>query len=97
MMVTVVVVGSVFKYDPPNGTTFPHSVYMLPNMWSFLKCDLRKAKQVATVAQGGGKGFEFVLKNWWPHYFACGEHDGLHCKDGVMKFLVMPLLRPCHG
>ncbi|RVW61130.1 hypothetical protein CK203_020616 [Vitis vinifera] len=44
----------VFKYDPPSKTTFPHSVYLLPNPWSFLTCDLSKAEQVATVAQGGG-------------------------------------------
>ncbi|RVW61338.1 hypothetical protein CK203_020622 [Vitis vinifera] len=48
-------------------------------------------------AQGGRKGFGFVLKNLWPHYFACGEHNGLHCKEGMMKFSVMPLFRPCHG
>ncbi|RVW49780.1 hypothetical protein CK203_070019 [Vitis vinifera] len=72
---------SLFKYDPPNSTTFPHSVYLLPNFGSFLTCDLSRAKQVATVAQGGSKGFEFVLKNLWPHYFACGEHNGLHCKE----------------
>ncbi|XP_034682201.1 uncharacterized protein LOC117911883 [Vitis riparia] len=87
----------VFKYDPPNSTTFPHSVYLLPNFGRFLTCDLSRAKQVATVAQGGRKGFEFVLKNLWPHYFACGEHNGLHCKEGMMKFSVMPLFRPCHG
>ena len=91
------VIVAVFKYDPPSKTTFPHSVYLLPNPWSFLTCDLSKAEQVATVAQGGGEGFEFVLKNWWPHYFACGEHDGLHCKEGMMKFFVMPLIGPYHG
>ncbi|XP_034678451.1 uncharacterized protein LOC117908797 [Vitis riparia] len=87
----------VFKYDPPSKTTFPHSVYLLPNLRSFLTCDLSRAEQVATVAQGGGEGFEFVLKNWWPHYFACGEHDGVHCKEGMMKFFVMLLPGPYHG
>ncbi|RVW14957.1 hypothetical protein CK203_109368 [Vitis vinifera] len=87
----------VFKYDPPSKTTFPHSVYLLPNLRSFLTCDLSRVEQVATVAQGGGEGFEFVVKNWWPHYFACGEHDGLHCKKGMMKFFVMSLPGPYHG
>ncbi|KAF8406345.1 hypothetical protein HHK36_008432 [Tetracentron sinense] len=81
----------VFKYDPPNSTTFPHSVYLLPNLWSFLECDLRRAKLVANVAQGGGNGFGFVLKKLQPHYFACGERNGFHCKVGLMKFLVMPM------
>ncbi|KAL0422662.1 UNVERIFIED_CONTAM: hypothetical protein Slati_3289100 [Sesamum latifolium] len=83
----------VFKYDPPNDTTFPHSVYLLPDFWSFQKCDLRRAKKIGEVNEGAGGGFEFVLKRWQPHYFACGEHDGLHCKAGLMKFAVWPLIR----
>ncbi|KAJ0009718.1 hypothetical protein Pint_34463 [Pistacia integerrima] len=84
----------VFKYDAPNATTFPHSVYLLPDLISFLECDLSKAKMVANTTQGGGDGFEFVLKDWLhPYYFACGEHNGLHCKDGNMKFVAVPLLR----
>ncbi|XP_059644116.1 uncharacterized protein LOC132285900 [Cornus florida] len=88
----------VFKFDPPNGgpTSFPHSVYLLPNFWSFLNCDLRRAKRVASPTQGGGEGFEFVLKKWQPHYFACGERDGLHCKNGTMKFAVFPFIRRWH-
>ncbi|KAF9622690.1 hypothetical protein IFM89_032611 [Coptis chinensis] len=85
----------VFKYDPPNGTTFPHSVYLLRDFRSFLRCDLRRAKQVASVTQGGGEGFKFVMKRWQPYYFACGERAGFHCKVGLMKFAVMPLPR-CH-
>ncbi|KAM7528270.1 hypothetical protein LguiB_031680 [Lonicera macranthoides] len=84
----------VFKYDPPSGPdSHPHSVYLLPNLWSFLKCDLRRAKRVATTTQGGGEGFEFRLKSWGPHYFACGESNGIHCNVGMMKFYVMPLPR----
>ncbi|KDO49133.1 hypothetical protein CISIN_1g041261mg, partial [Citrus sinensis] len=30
----------VFKYDPPNDTVFPHSEYLLPNLWSYLRCDI---------------------------------------------------------
>ncbi|KAH6811842.1 Cupredoxin superfamily protein [Perilla frutescens var. hirtella] len=84
---------AVFKYDPPNDTTFPHSVYLLPNFWSFQNCDLKRAKKVGGVNEGGGAGFEFVLKRWQPYYFACGERDGVHCKLGLMKFAVWPLIR----
>ncbi|KAJ6345882.1 hypothetical protein OIU78_008530 [Salix suchowensis] len=84
----------VFKYDPPSKTnTHPHSVYLLPNLWSFLKCDLSSAKLVASETQGGGDGFEFVLKSWQPHYFACGGGAGFHCNNGTMKFFVMPMFR----
>ncbi|KAG6432941.1 hypothetical protein SASPL_104535 [Salvia splendens] len=83
----------VFKYDPPNDTTFPHSVYLLPDFWSFQNCDLRRARKIGDVNAGGGDGFEFVLKRWQPYYFACGQHDGIHCKDGLMKFAVWPLIR----
>ncbi|KAF5191623.1 Cupredoxin superfamily protein [Thalictrum thalictroides] len=85
----------VFKFDPPNSTTFPHSVYLLRDFQSFLACNLTGAKMVADVTNGGGNGFKFVMKKWQPYYFACGEHDGLHCKIGLMKFAVFPLPR-CH-
>ncbi|XP_075508004.1 uncharacterized protein LOC142544858 [Primulina tabacum] len=84
----------VFKYDVPNDTTLPHSVSLLPNFWSFQKCDLRRAKKIGDVAQGDGDGFEFVLKRWQPYYFTCGERDGLHCNVGMMKFVVWPSIRP---
>ncbi|CAA2978308.1 CUB and sushi domain-containing 3 [Olea europaea subsp. europaea] len=83
----------VFKFDPPNDTTFPHSVYLLSNFWSFQNCDLRRAQKIAQVTQGGGEGFEFVLKRWQPYYFACGERNGFHCKTGMMKFAVWPIYR----
>ncbi|GLT37000.1 hypothetical protein SLA2020_113440 [Shorea laevis] len=83
----------VFKYDSPN-VTFSHSVYLLPNLWSFINCDFSQAKMVANITEGRGNGFEFVLKQWRPHYFACGEGPNrFHCKNGNMKFFVMPLLR----
>ncbi|XVE93325.1 hypothetical protein REPUB_Repub01dG0182200 [Reevesia pubescens] len=71
----------VFKYDPPSNTTFPHSVYLLPNLWSFLTCDSRRAKMIANPTQGGD-GFHFELNRWRPYYFACGERNGFHCKVG---------------
>ncbi|KAE8008981.1 hypothetical protein FH972_005439 [Carpinus fangiana] len=83
-----------FKYDPPTeNTTIPHSVYLLPNLRSFITCNLTGAEMLADVTQEGGQGFEFVLKKWKPHYFACGQHDGIHCSLGQMKFFVMPMLR----
>ncbi|KAI3675278.1 hypothetical protein L1987_84866 [Smallanthus sonchifolius] len=85
--------GVLFKFDPPSDTNIhPHSVYLLPNLWSFLRCDLRWAKRVANTSQGGGQGFEFVLNKWKPYYFACGESNGFHCQSG-MKFFVMPSFR----
>uniref|UniRef100_A0A175YPZ9 Phytocyanin domain-containing protein n=1 Tax=Daucus carota subsp. sativus TaxID=79200 RepID=A0A175YPZ9_DAUCS len=83
----------VFKYDPPSNGTFPHNVYLLRNYQSFLNCDLKKAKKVADVTQGGGKGFKYVMKKQKPFYFACGVGNGLHCKVGLMKFSVIPLAR----
>ncbi|KAK7362671.1 hypothetical protein VNO77_04791 [Canavalia gladiata] len=84
----------VFKYDAPNATSFPHSVYLFPNFWSFLNCDVKKAKKLADPTQGAGEGFNFVLNKWQPYYFACGERNGFHCNNGQMKFAVMPMLRP---
>ncbi|XP_043714099.1 blue copper protein 1a-like [Telopea speciosissima] len=83
----------VFKFDPPNSTTFPHSVYLLRDFWSFLRCDLKKDKMVANVTDGGGEGFKFVLKRWQPYYFSCGERNGFHCNVGRMKFVVFPMPR----
>ncbi|KAM3377139.1 hypothetical protein P3S68_009552 [Capsicum galapagoense] len=84
----------VFKYDPPNPNGgFPHSVYLLSDYWSFTKCDFRRAKRIANSNQGAGEGFEFVLKKTQPYFFACGEHGGIHCNNGTMKFVVMPLRR----
>ncbi|KAJ0981471.1 hypothetical protein J5N97_009726 [Dioscorea zingiberensis] len=87
----------VFMYEAPSNTTPPHSVYLLKNLKSFLGCDLKGAKLVGNVVQGGGPGFEFVLKKRKPHYFACGEHGGVHCSLGLMKFPVFPIRSYCHG
>ncbi|XP_022763343.1 uncharacterized protein LOC111308916 isoform X2 [Durio zibethinus] len=83
----------VFKYDPPSNTTFPHSVYLFPDLWSYLNCNLKRAKMIANATQGGGDGFEFALNRWRTYYFACGERNGFHCKVGGMRFMVVPLFR----
>lgn len=94
---TTVCILAVFMYDPPNGTTFPHSVYLLKDFRSFITCNLKKATLVGNVVQGGGTGFNFVLKERKPYYFACGERGGVHCNMGLMKFSVWPLKPPCKG
>ncbi|XXG61069.1 hypothetical protein AAC387_Pa04g2816 [Persea americana] len=86
----------VFMYDPPNSTTFPHSVYLLRNHNSFKACDLKRAKLVADTMQGCGRGFKFVLMKRKHYYFACGERGGFHCSAGLMKFYVKPLLPTCN-
>ncbi|KAE8727913.1 putative Thioredoxin superfamily protein [Hibiscus syriacus] len=74
----------VFKYD----NTTAHSVYMLPNLWSYLQCDFSKAKLLANTTQGEGDGFRFVLNQWRVFYLASGEAND--CKDGQMKLVVVP-------
>ncbi|XP_074579285.1 blue copper protein 1a-like [Curcuma longa] len=86
----------VFMYDAPNSTTFPHNVYLMRNFRRYLACNLRNATLLANVVQGVGSGFEYVLRKRKRHYFVCGEHDGLHCTAGMMKFAVHPLKR-CHA
>ncbi|XP_021738476.1 uncharacterized protein LOC110704975 [Chenopodium quinoa] len=81
----------VFKFNAPVNGAPGHSVYLLPDLQSYLSCDLSRGKRVATTTQGGGSGFEFKLTKWQPHYFACGEHNGIHCNLGMMKFSVMPI------
>ncbi|XVF63984.1 hypothetical protein PTKIN_Ptkin09bG0130600 [Pterospermum kingtungense] len=74
----------VFKY----GKTTAHSVYLLPNLSSYLTCDFSKAKLLANPTQDQGNGFKFVLNQWRVFYFASAE--GNDCKDGLMKLIVVP-------
>ena len=83
---------SVFKYRPPSKISRPHSVYLLPNLYSFLTCDFRGATRLAGLNQGRGNGFSYVLNQVRPNYFASGEGDD--CKKGLMKFVAIPLYRP---
>ncbi|KAL4319663.1 hypothetical protein GQ457_18G016600 [Hibiscus cannabinus] len=77
----------LIHYDPPSSTNFPHSVYLFPDLLSYLNCNFKRAKMIANPTQGGGNGFKFVLKRWRAYYFACGE------RDGGMRFTVVPLYR----
>ncbi|GMN37558.1 hypothetical protein TIFTF001_006915 [Ficus carica] len=86
----------VFKYDPPSNGAHPHSVYVLPDFWSFKNCDLSRARKVANGTQGSEYGYEFKLKIRKTHYFACGESNSIHCNLGLMKFSVLPIPRGWH-
>ncbi|XP_028777113.1 uncharacterized protein LOC114733786 [Neltuma alba] len=55
----------VFKYDAPNATTHPHSVYMFSDYWSFLKCDLTEGKcdlKCGELNAGCGRGIPDCVK-----------------------------------
>ncbi|KAL0351960.1 UNVERIFIED_CONTAM: hypothetical protein Scaly_1584700 [Sesamum calycinum] len=91
---TVVVGGSeVFKYDPPSKESRPHSVYLLPNLYSYATCDFSSARLLSNPNEADGNGFSYVLNQWRPQYFASGEGDGSDCKEGLMKFFAVPLPR----
>ncbi|XP_068344601.1 uncharacterized protein [Pyrus communis] len=80
----------VFKYSPPSNAGV-HDVYFLPDRWSYITCDFRREKLVGKATQGGGQGFKFVLNQWRPHYFACGQGaNRSHCNQGLMKFFAVP-------
>ncbi|XP_022766485.1 uncharacterized protein LOC111311375 [Durio zibethinus] len=74
----------VFKYED----TPAHSVYLLPNLRSYLTCNFSDAKLLANPTQGQGDGFSFVLNQWRVLYFASAE--GNDCEDGLMKLIVVP-------
>ncbi|KAI3460260.1 hypothetical protein Pfo_016923 [Paulownia fortunei] len=81
----------VFNYPPPSNENPPHSVYLLPNLYSFVTCDFSRARLLANPNEGDGNGFSFVLSQWRPHYFASGEGNGSDCNEGLMKFFAVPL------
>ncbi|XAR61843.1 hypothetical protein NMG60_11016371 [Bertholletia excelsa] len=84
----------VFKYNLPSKTSLPHNVYLLPNLWSYIRCDFKGAKLLASTRQGVGEGFKYKLKEVRPLYFASGGGKGASdCKKGLMKFFVVPLPR----
>ncbi|KAI6688183.1 hypothetical protein NL676_025011 [Syzygium grande] len=73
----------VFKYEAP------HNVYLLPNLWSFIKCDFKDAKLIASTKDGGGDGVEVNLSGMRLYYFA--SSDGDDCSTGMMKFFAVPI------
>ncbi|GMN40042.1 hypothetical protein TIFTF001_009267 [Ficus carica] len=80
----------VFKYNPPRSASTVYSVYLLPNLYSYITCDFSDAKLLADPKQGGGRGFVVELNQWRPHYFASNGGNGRHCNDGLMKFFAVP-------
>lgn len=79
----------MFKYDPPSENSSAVDVYRLPDLYSYVTCDFRRAKLVADATQGGGEGFTVGLNQWRPYYFASGQANGTFCKHG-MKFFAVP-------
>ncbi|KAG6624736.1 hypothetical protein CIPAW_16G048500 [Carya illinoinensis] len=79
----------VFKYAPPSDTFVAPNVYLLPNVWSYWNCNFNSAKLLANETQGSGEGFEFVLNESRPAYFASAADDGRHCTDEHMKFFAI--------
>ncbi|OMO74882.1 Plastocyanin-like protein [Corchorus olitorius] len=74
----------VFKYKKSPA----HSVYLLPNLYSYLTCDFSKAKLLANPSQGQGHGYAVAINQWRVFYFASAE--GNDCKKGLMKLIVVP-------
>lgn len=83
----------VFKYDPPSESGYAYTVYTLPYLGNYVSCDFRRAKLLANETQGGGEGYEVELRQWRAYYFASDGGDGFHCKDGHLKFIVLPAPR----
>ncbi|KAK1555421.1 hypothetical protein Q3G72_026140 [Acer saccharum] len=71
----------VFKYEAPRESSSAVDLYWMPDLYSYMTCDFTRAKLLADATQGSGAGFTVALDQWRPYYFACGQSDGLYCKD----------------
>ncbi|XP_061343140.1 uncharacterized protein LOC133289259 [Gastrolobium bilobum] len=80
----------VFKYPPPGNSTVAQSVYLLPNMWSYMTCEFEGAKLLGNAAQGAGEGFKVELNQLRPYYFASAEVNAYDCIAGLTKFIADP-------
>ncbi|XP_028757683.1 uncharacterized protein LOC114716790 [Neltuma alba] len=81
----------VFKYPPPAKWSAAPSVYLMPDLWSFVTCDFKEAKLVGRPTEGSGEGFEFQLNRWQPYYFASADGSGYDCIAGLTKFVATPM------
>lgn len=81
---------AVFKYPPPGEWNAGESVYLLPNLWSFITCDFKDAKLLGSTTQGSGQGFTVHLNQWRPYYFASSDANGYDCIAGLTKFVALP-------
>ncbi|KAG6425212.1 hypothetical protein SASPL_115638 [Salvia splendens] len=87
----------VFKHVAMNTSneSESHSVYLLPNLYSYVQCDFSRAQLLSNPSQvEESAGFSYQLTQWRPQYFASGEGDGsADCNKGLMKFVAVPLPR----
>lgn len=86
--------GAVFKYPAPEKWIANQSVYLLPNLWSFVTCDFKDAKLLGSATQGSGEGFNIQLDQWRPYYFASADGSGYDCIVGLTKFIALPFPHP---
>ncbi|KAJ7534409.1 hypothetical protein O6H91_13G093200 [Diphasiastrum complanatum] len=84
--------GFYYKNSSLGNFTIYHNVHLLRDFEHFLNCDFSDSYEVADSSQGEG-GFEFILSELRPYFFACDAGEGFHCRNGPMKLLVMPILR----
>lgn len=81
----------MFKYPPPGKlNNVSPSVYLMPDLWSFVTCDFKAAKLVGRPTEGSGDGFEFQLNSQQPYYFASADANGYDCIAGLTKFVATP-------
>ncbi|KAL2346378.1 hypothetical protein Fmac_000378 [Flemingia macrophylla] len=76
----------VFKY-PQTGVPVAQSVYLLPNMWSYITCEFRGAKLLGNATDAG---FKVELNQHTPYYFASAEGNSYDCIAGLTKFIAVP-------
>ncbi|XP_054797288.1 uncharacterized protein LOC129302431 [Prosopis cineraria] len=80
----------VFKYAAPAEGRAAQSVYVMPDLWSFVTCDFKQAKLVGSPTEGSGQGFEVQLSRRQPYYFASADANGYDCIAGLTKFVATP-------
>ncbi|XP_058781207.1 uncharacterized protein LOC131655340 [Vicia villosa] len=83
----------VFKFPPRGNSTIVPSVYLLPNMWSYMTCEFRGAKLLGSAVQGVGEGLKIELNQLKPYYFASAEGNAYDCIAGLTKFIAVPSTR----
>ncbi|BAT77819.1 hypothetical protein VIGAN_02041700 [Vigna angularis var. angularis] len=83
----------VFKYPPPGNSTVTQSVYLLPNLWSYITCEFRGAKLLGNASEGDDEGFKVALNESKPYYFASAEGNSYDCLAGLTKFIAVPSTR----
>ncbi|ESW08648.1 hypothetical protein PHAVU_009G062600 [Phaseolus vulgaris] len=80
----------VFKYPPPGNSTVTQSVYLLPDLWSYITCEFRGAKVLGNASEGRDEGFKVALTELKSYYFASAEGNSYDCLAGLTKFTAVP-------